>query len=230
MEKSLAVGSTALKALFATLGAGGVATIFGSILAGTAFHIFDVKTSITACISRARTRNAEKQRREQEDTSSFFLRKELLRRQAEALRALNKQRLVDAYWMKNDKEHLAKMEKQAEEQKRKAEAQRLRSAERQRREQERQQAEELRRNAKEHRSRAATKHRASEVRDAAWACTVLGVTAQASADEIKKAYIAGMKKNHPDQVSTMSGKIQAYFSERAKLINIAYDMLKTHSE
>lgn len=87
--------------------------------------------------------------------------------------------------------------------------------------------EEERARARKHRGRNSTGETAGrEEYDRAWACRVLGISPQASAEEIKKAYLAGMKNFHPDQAANMGEAVQANFSELAKRLNVAYDMLR----
>lgn len=52
---------------------------------------------------------------------------------------------------------------------------------------------------------------------------ILGVTATASADEIKRAYHKRMSEYHPDKVSTMGEKIIAVAEIESQRINAAYE-------
>ena len=218
-----------IKAVLGASGAGGLALVL-ACGAGAVFMLFSLAQYIRRFFAKAPRHAPETPGGVAAGTRDEALRKELARRQAEALRTLGKMRMVDAYWARSEKERLEKQERQAQAERRKAEERRRREAQREHKEQERRQAEELRREGEAQRRRAAERPPTGETRDAAWARKVLGVGPGASAREIKKAYIAGMKHNHPDQVSTMSEKIQAYFSERAKRINMAYDLLKNHGE
>jgi DnaJ like chaperone protein len=55
---------------------------------------------------------------------------------------------------------------------------------------------------------------------------VLGVTQQATQDEIRAAYQRLVHENHPDRVATMSQEIRDLALARTQEINHAYDRLK----
>lgn len=62
--------------------------------------------------------------------------------------------------------------------------------------------------------------------DKKWACSILGVNLRASPREIKRSYIKMIKKTHPDKASSINKATEAEFLEKAKLINVAYDIMK----
>lgn len=80
--------------------------------------------------------------------------------------------------------------------------------------------------AEEERRRAEEMKRRAGVKDSRWACSILGVAEGASPEEIRRAYIKGMKDNHPDKAGDVDDTVRAILSERAKLLNIAYGMLR----
>ena len=55
---------------------------------------------------------------------------------------------------------------------------------------------------------------------------VLGVTPQATQEEIRAAYQRLVHENHPDRVATMSEEIRALALTRTQQINRAYELLK----
>ena len=57
---------------------------------------------------------------------------------------------------------------------------------------------------------------------------ILGVTREASADEIKRAYRRQMNRNHPDKIAGSNpGKVAVADAERrTREIRAAYEMLK----
>ncbi len=127
--------------------------------------------------------------------------KEELGRQAREREERRNRRRIDESWMRFDRERLSRMAQE--------------EAERQRRE------------AEKERKRAEGIRRPGRAKDRRWALEILGADDGASPEEIRKAYLAGMKDNHPDQAGDVSDTVRAILSERAKLLNIAYDMLKT---
>lgn len=81
---------------------------------------------------------------------------------------------------------------------------------------------------KRHSGRNASQSRARspQVYDKNWAYSILGVSSTTSPNDVKKAYIASIKNNHPDQAGPENGTVAATLLEKTKLINIAYDILK----
>lgn len=55
---------------------------------------------------------------------------------------------------------------------------------------------------------------------------VLGVSSKASIEEIKKAYRAKCKENHPDGVTHMSKELQYLAEKKMKEINEAYQAIR----
>ncbi|MEZ4846196.1 MAG: DnaJ domain-containing protein [Bdellovibrionota bacterium] len=55
---------------------------------------------------------------------------------------------------------------------------------------------------------------------------VLGVSPEASDEEVKAAYREQSRKNHPDLVSHMSIDFQKLAESKLKQINAAYDVIK----
>lgn len=53
--------------------------------------------------------------------------------------------------------------------------------------------------------------------------SVLGVSSTATRGEILRAYRERMKANHPDRVAGLDPEIQAFATNRAKMINEAYE-------
>lgn len=58
------------------------------------------------------------------------------------------------------------------------------------------------------------------------AYTVLGITEQASDEEVKRAYKKMAIQNHPDKVAHLGPDIQASATEKFKAINAAYEKIK----
>ncbi len=56
---------------------------------------------------------------------------------------------------------------------------------------------------------------------------VLGVSADATAAEIRTAWVQRCKEYHPDNVRTLGPKLQAFAEEEMKAVNAAYAMLKS---
>ncbi|MFA5024127.1 MAG: DnaJ domain-containing protein [Patescibacteria group bacterium] len=54
---------------------------------------------------------------------------------------------------------------------------------------------------------------------------VLGISANATAEEIKQAYHRKAQENHPDKVANAGEEIRKLAEERMKEINVAYDAL-----
>jgi hypothetical protein len=69
------------------------------------------------------------------------------------------------------------------------------------------------------------KHKPGE-RDDVFYYAVLGVSPEASEDEIKKAYRNLMRQYHPDKVATLGADLQAAASKKAKEINEAYHIVE----
>jgi len=63
-------------------------------------------------------------------------------------------------------------------------------------------------------------------RDDAHYYAVLGLTPDASIEQIKKAYRNLMGRYHPDRLSSLNPEQQAASSEKAKLINEAYHIIE----
>ncbi len=57
---------------------------------------------------------------------------------------------------------------------------------------------------------------------------LLGVSPDASLDEISRAYKEKMSKSHPDKVSHLSEELQEKAKELTLRLNEAYDLLKRH--
>ncbi len=55
---------------------------------------------------------------------------------------------------------------------------------------------------------------------------VLGITKEATDDEVKKAYRKMAMKYHPDRVAGMSEEMQRNAAEQMKEINRAYEIIK----
>lgn len=64
------------------------------------------------------------------------------------------------------------------------------------------------------------------VKDTTSAYTILGITPDASADEIKKAYREMAKKHHPDLVNTLGEDVQLKAKEKFQEIQDAYEQIK----
>ncbi|KAB2920770.1 MAG: J domain-containing protein [Hyphomicrobiaceae bacterium] len=58
---------------------------------------------------------------------------------------------------------------------------------------------------------------------------ILGVSAGASAEDIRQAYLAQAKIYHPDRYATaeLPAEVRAYLADMARRINAAYDTLET---
>jgi DnaJ-domain-containing protein 1 len=57
-------------------------------------------------------------------------------------------------------------------------------------------------------------------------CTLLGVTSNATNDELKAAFSEKRKQNAPDKLAHMDPELQAFATERMKSINSAIDRIK----
>jgi DnaJ-class molecular chaperone len=55
---------------------------------------------------------------------------------------------------------------------------------------------------------------------------ILGISSNATNDEVKAAYREQSRKNHPDLVSHMSQDFQKLAESKLKQINAAYDVIK----
>ncbi len=64
------------------------------------------------------------------------------------------------------------------------------------------------------------------VKDTNSAYTILGLTKEATNDEIKKAYRKMAAENHPDKVSYLGEEVQKDAEEKFKKINQAYESIK----
>ncbi|MCZ7556667.1 MAG: J domain-containing protein [Bacteroidia bacterium] len=62
-------------------------------------------------------------------------------------------------------------------------------------------------------------------REDAWYFTRLGLTPDASDEQIRKTYRKLMAQYHPDRVATLSAEQQAAAAEKAKIINEAYQII-----
>ena len=69
------------------------------------------------------------------------------------------------------------------------------------------------------------RHKPGE-RDDAYYYGVLGLTPDASEDEIKKAYRKLMRQYHPDRVATLGADLQAAASKKSMEINEAYHIIE----
>lgn len=85
--------------------------------------------------------------------------------------------------------------------------------------------EQLRKEQEQERRRENARGR-EQRRDRAWAYDVLGVLPGATPEQIKKAYLEGVRKHHPDQVANKSEQTQAEYAEKTKRLNMAYDAVK----
>ena len=62
------------------------------------------------------------------------------------------------------------------------------------------------------------------------ACRMLGVSSNASLDDIAKAYKEKMIKSHPDKVSHLSEELQEKAKELTLKLNEAYDLIKKYKK
>jgi DnaJ-domain-containing protein 1 len=62
-------------------------------------------------------------------------------------------------------------------------------------------------------------------KDDAYYLQILGLTAVASNDEIRKTYRRLLSKYHPDRVATLSAEAQSRATEKAKALNEAYQII-----
>lgn len=69
------------------------------------------------------------------------------------------------------------------------------------------------------------RHKPGEADDAVY-YAVLGLSPDASEEEIKKAYRNLMRQYHPDKVATLGPDLQAAASKKAKEINEAYHIIE----
>jgi flagellar biosynthesis GTPase FlhF len=199
---------TAAKAAREALGTSGIILACAALLAGAASAFLASRQRRTnarpkrgeASGKRSGSANETEAARQRSRQDIKERRGQEIKSEARARREEKARRAVNDGWMRMDRERLARMA--AEE------------LERQRR-----QAEEQRRQAERMRKDGRAK-------DRQWALSILGLDASAGPARIRKAFIACMKANHPDQASSLSPGIQAILSERAKLINIANDILK----
>ncbi|MCL6619668.1 MAG: DnaJ domain-containing protein [Thermomonas hydrothermalis] len=60
-----------------------------------------------------------------------------------------------------------------------------------------------------------------------WAYQVLGLTEQASADEIDRAYRKLISQYHPDRLVGAAPELQALAERKSREINAAYDRIQT---
>lgn len=60
------------------------------------------------------------------------------------------------------------------------------------------------------------------------ACKLLGVSPDASQDEISRAYKEKMSKSHPDKVSHLSEELQEKAEELTLKLNEAFDLVRQH--
>lgn len=60
------------------------------------------------------------------------------------------------------------------------------------------------------------------------AYTILGITAGATDDEVKKAYRSMAKKNHPDRVATLGEAVVKEAEKKFRSINEAYEYIKNY--
>ncbi|GFK92538.1 hypothetical protein NNJEOMEG_00363 [Fundidesulfovibrio magnetotacticus] len=151
---------------------------------------------------------------------------------ARQVREREVRRRTDEDWLRADRERFVRMRREevreerlrAEAERRRAEAERGRAGERRRNDGQGPRADSSRTGGSGRDGAGLEGSR--DVKDREWARRILGVPPGATPGEVRKAYIAGMKANHPDQASTLGEEVQALFSERAKLLNIAYDILR----
>jgi DnaJ like chaperone protein len=62
------------------------------------------------------------------------------------------------------------------------------------------------------------------------ACRILGVTPDATLDEINRAYKEKMTKSHPDKVSHLSEELQEKAKELTLELNAAYELVKLYKK
>ena len=55
---------------------------------------------------------------------------------------------------------------------------------------------------------------------------ILGITKEATNDEVKKAYKKMAMKHHPDKVAGMGGEVTRKATEKFQAINEAYETIK----
>lgn len=58
---------------------------------------------------------------------------------------------------------------------------------------------------------------------------IIGVSSDASLDEIKKAYKAKMSMNHPDKLASLDPELQKVATQRTVAIQEAYERLTAHT-
>ena len=62
------------------------------------------------------------------------------------------------------------------------------------------------------------------------ACRLLGVSSNASLDDVARAYKEKMIKSHPDKVSHLSEELQEKAKELTLKLNEAYDLIKKYKK
>jgi DnaJ-domain-containing protein 1 len=164
-------------------------------------------------VARAKRREAVRRQvesqRETQRRSYHDQRREAQRRQQEAER----QRRAEQEREAERRRRQAEQEREAE--RRRQQADQERQADRQRREAE--QAREADRRRQRERARTA---RPAEKTDGWW--TVLGVSADASKEEIVRTYRCKMQQYHPDRVVGLAPEIVELAESRTKALNAAY--------
>lgn len=63
--------------------------------------------------------------------------------------------------------------------------------------------------------------------DAAFAYATLGISSQATNEEIKAAYLKNIKEYHPDKVASLGVELKKLAEKKTQDINSAYNFLKT---